>query len=125
MRELFEPLIAQFDWDAQIEPVLGRGSSRERGPLTVADAPLAAPRAFRHKAATPFAPAADGSVRGGFIGRGTHNIVDCPACAVEARSSGTIASRTPRAKDPAMPKKATAKRPDAGAPCPIMHCCGG
>lgn len=24
-----------------------------------------------------------------------------------------------------MPKKATAKRPDAGAPCPIMHSCGG
>ena len=31
MRELFEPLIAQFDWDAQIEPVLGMGSSRESG----------------------------------------------------------------------------------------------
>lgn len=84
MRELFEPLIAQFDWDAQIEPVLGMGSSRESGPVTVADAPLAAPRAFRHKAATPFAPAADGSVHGGFFARGTHDIVDCPACAVEA-----------------------------------------
>ncbi len=84
MCKLFEPLFAQFDWDVQVEPVLGMGPSRESGPVTVADAPLASPRAFRHKAATPFAPAADGSVRGGFFARGTHDIVACPACPVEA-----------------------------------------
>lgn len=84
MRELFEPLFAQFDWDVRVEPVLGMGASRESGPVTAADAPLASPRAFRHKAATPFAPAADGSVRGGFFARGTHDIVDCPTCPVEA-----------------------------------------
>lgn len=84
MCELFEPLIERFGWDVRVEPVLGMGVSRESGPVTVADAPLASPRGFRHKASTPFAPAADGSVRGGFFARGTHEIVDCPACAVEA-----------------------------------------
>ena len=41
------------------------------------------PRAFRHKAATPFAPGARGRVRSGFYAAGTHRIVACEACLVE------------------------------------------
>ena len=41
------------------------------------------PRAFRHKAATPFAPGTRGRVRSGFYAAGTHRIVACEACLVE------------------------------------------
>lgn len=41
------------------------------------------PVAFRHKAATPFAPAKGGSIRCGFYERGTHRIVACRACLTE------------------------------------------
>ena len=41
------------------------------------------PRAFRHKAATPFAPGTRGRVRSGFYAPGTHRIVSCEACLVE------------------------------------------
>lgn len=109
MQELFEPLSKRFNWDIEVDPVLGMGSldastvetdsaankpnNAEHGtivhsplvaPVTVADAPLAAPRAFRHKAASPFAPGKNGEVLGGFFARGTHQIVTCNACAVEA-----------------------------------------
>lgn len=42
------------------------------------------PLHFRHKAATPFAPGKKGSVRSGFYARGTHRIVHCDNCLVEA-----------------------------------------
>ncbi len=43
------------------------------------------PLAFRHKAATPFAPGGKGGkrVRSGFYEKGTHRIVACDACLVE------------------------------------------
>ena len=41
------------------------------------------PQAFRHKAATPFAPGTRGRVRSGFYAPGTHRIVACEACLVE------------------------------------------
>ena len=41
------------------------------------------PRAFRHKAATPFAPGTRGRVRSGFYAAGTHRIVACETCLVE------------------------------------------
>ena len=58
MSDLYRPLIERFGWRVDVDPVLGIGPSRETGPVTVADAPLPAPRSFRHKAATPFAPGA-------------------------------------------------------------------
>lgn len=70
MVELYAPLIERFGWDVEVSPVMGMDSR--------------SPRAFRHKAATPFAPGEGGEVRGGFFARGTHDIVACPACAVEA-----------------------------------------
>lgn len=84
MAELYQPLIDRFGWDVEVAPVLGMGPSGESGPVTVEDAPLASPRAFRHKASTPFAPGGDGRVMSGFFARGSHAIVPCPACAVEA-----------------------------------------
>ena len=56
MSDLYRPLIERFGWRVDVDPVLGIGPSRETGPVTVADAPLPAPRSFRHKAATPFRP---------------------------------------------------------------------
>ena len=48
------------------------------------------PRAFRHKAATPFAPGTRGRVRSGFYAAGTHRIVACEACLVEDPCSRDI-----------------------------------
>ena len=42
------------------------------------------PTGYRHKAATPFAPGKRGSIRSGFYARGTHRIVPCAGCVVEA-----------------------------------------
>lgn len=42
------------------------------------------PLHYRHKAATPFAPGKAGAVRSGFYARGTHRIIACESCLVEA-----------------------------------------
>ena len=42
------------------------------------------PVRYRHKAATPFAPGGKGTLRSGFYARGTHRIVPCNKCLVEA-----------------------------------------
>ena len=54
------------------------------------------PRAFRYKAATPFAPGPRGRVRCGFFARGTHDIVFCPECAVEAPGARPILNEISR-----------------------------
>ncbi|MBR1830124.1 MAG: 23S rRNA (uracil(1939)-C(5))-methyltransferase RlmD [Atopobiaceae bacterium] len=41
------------------------------------------PRAFRFKAATPFAPGKGGRIRSGFYAAGSHRIVRCDECLVE------------------------------------------
>ena len=41
------------------------------------------PLAYRHKAATPFAPAGHGRIRCGFYAAGTHRIIPCEKCLVE------------------------------------------
>lgn len=41
------------------------------------------PRAFRFKAATPFAPGKGGRIRSGFYAAGSHRIVRCDQCLVE------------------------------------------
>jgi 23S rRNA (uracil-5-)-methyltransferase RumA len=41
------------------------------------------PAAYRHKAATPFAPGPHGRVRSGFYAAGTHRIVSAQSCLVE------------------------------------------
>ena len=42
------------------------------------------PVRYRHKAATPFAPGRRATVRSGFYARGSHRIVPCASCLVEA-----------------------------------------
>lgn len=49
-------------------------------PIVGMDEPLA----FRHKAATPFAPGRKGSIRSGFYQSGSHRIVACEDCLTEA-----------------------------------------
>ena len=53
-------------------------------PIYGMDAEGMEPRGYRHKAATPFAPGKRASVRSGFYARGTHRIVPCASCVVEA-----------------------------------------
>lgn len=96
IEELFAPLIAQFEWDVAPDAVVGMradvGDAARKpgydplrdGTITAAEGKCPAPRAFRYKAATPFAPGPNGEVRSGFYARGTHDIVDVPDCVVEA-----------------------------------------
>ena len=88
MEELFNPLIEEFGWDTEVEGVLGMGP--ERGATVTASDKPTAPRAFRHKAASPYAPGTHNRVSCGFFARGTHRIIECPACAVEAPQARTI-----------------------------------
>lgn len=68
---------------ADIEPVLGM------------DEPLA----YRHKAATPFAPGTHGRIRCGFYAQGSHRIVPCAACLVEAEGCRSILNAVARAAE--------------------------
>lgn len=83
MAELFAPLLNAFAGDVAVDPIRGMGGTCEDGKLP-------APRAFRYKAATPFAPGPDGGVACGFFARGTHDIVAVPACVVEAPGAREI-----------------------------------
>lgn len=90
MEELFAPLLERFGWDISIDAVRGMGAvAGESGNVP-------APRAFRHKAATPFAPGPNGAVRCGFYARGTHRIVPAEACAVEASGARRILNEVAR-----------------------------
>ena len=61
MEELFGPLIAELDLDCSVEPVRGMGANAgDTGKI-------ASPRGFRHKAASPFAPAGKNHIASGFL----------------------------------------------------------
>ena len=114
MEELFAPLGLDIAIDpivpmraggiGAISPTGTNGADNSGGPeprnaeseATAAPRPLASPRAFRYKAATPFAPGPRGRVRCGFYARGTHDIVFCPACAVEAPGARRILNEVSR-----------------------------
>ena len=70
-----------------LQPILGMAGTPE-SPKS--------PRAFRYKAATPFAPGPRGRVRCGFFARGTHDIVFCPECAVEAPGARRLLNEVSR-----------------------------
>lgn len=93
MENLFRPLIERMGWDAAIEATCGMGS--KAGDPSKAPAP----RAFRYKAATPFAPGPAGAVRSGFFARGTHTIVPAPSCTVEAPGARHILNEVARAAE--------------------------
>lgn len=93
MENLFRPLIERMGWDAVIEATCGMGGKAG----DPGKAP--APRAFRYKAATPFAPGPAGAVRSGFFARGTHTIVPAPSCTVEAPGARNILNEVARAAE--------------------------
>lgn len=90
MEELFAPLFERFGWDVAIEGVHGMGEKSG----SAGQPP--APRGFRHKAATPFAPGPNGSVRCGFFARGSHRIVPAASCVVEAPGARHILNEVAR-----------------------------
>lgn len=92
MVELYTPLIERFGWDVAVEAVVGMGTHAVGTGASAIETctPTRSPRGFRHKAATPFAPGPEGEVVGGFFARGTHDIVACPTCAVEAPGAREI-----------------------------------
>lgn len=80
----------QRNMEALFGNMLEPGALQHIVPMTgTADSPKS-PRAFRHKAATPFSPGPHGSICCGFFARGTHDIVPCPECAVEAPGARRI-----------------------------------
>lgn len=84
MQELFAPIVEKDA--AVVEPIRG----------------MANPRAYRHKAATPFAPgskATRGRMRCGFYERGTHRIAYCEDCLVEAPGARKILRDVARVAD--------------------------
>ena len=82
MEELFAELCEREGVAA--DPIRGMG-------VTLGDpGKYPAPRGFRHKAATPFAPGKEGAVRCGFFERGSHRIVAVPECPVEAPGARQI-----------------------------------
>lgn len=82
MEELFAELCEREG--VAVDPIRGMG-------VTLGDpGKYPAPRGFRHKAATPFAPGKEGAVRCGFFERGTHRIVAVPECPVEAPGTRQI-----------------------------------
>lgn len=82
MEELFASICEREG--ISVDPIRGMG-------VTLGDpGKYPSPRAFRHKAATPFAPGKDGVVRSGFFARGTHQIIAVPECAVEAPGARQI-----------------------------------
>ncbi len=90
MEELFVPLLDRMGWDVALDPVRGMGADAG------ATGKASAPRAFRHKAQTPFAPGPGGTVRCGLYARGTHDIVAVPDCPVEAPGARRILNEVAR-----------------------------
>lgn len=93
MEELFAPLFKRFSWDIQVNPIRGMGGTSS------SEGKLASPRAFRYKAATPFAPRPDGGIACGFYAPGTHRIVAAEDCAVEAPGARRILNEVARAAE--------------------------
>lgn len=90
MEELFVPLLERFGWQLEIDPIRGMGGTSE------STGKLASPRAFRYKAATPFAPRPNGRIACGFYAPGTHRIVAAEDCAVEAPGARRILNEVAR-----------------------------
>lgn len=72
MEKLFAPIVARSG--CAVDPI----------------APMERPFGYRHKAATPFAPGPQGAVHSGFFAAGTHRIVPCASCPVEAEGAREI-----------------------------------
>ena len=75
MAHLFEPFTQNSE--CTMKPIVGMDT----------------PAAYRYKAATPLAPGKNRSVQCGFFKRGTHDIVRCPTCLVEADGTREILNK--------------------------------
>ena len=67
----------------QVESLLGDMAARCGARIDKICGVAGEPLAYRHKAATPFAPAGHGRIRCGFYAAGTHRIIPCEKCLVE------------------------------------------
>lgn len=67
----------------QVEELFGEMARQDGGHIAEVVGMAGEPLAYRHKAATPFAPGPRGFVRSGFYARGSHRIVACKSCLVE------------------------------------------
>lgn len=72
---------------------------RRQVPIHGMDVDGMEPVHFRHKAATPFAPGSGEAIRSGFYARGTHRIVPCADCLVEAPGARRVLSAVARAAE--------------------------
>ena len=83
---------------ALVEDVLGRAVHQDHATLEKICG-MDEPRSYRHKAATPFAPGSRGRVRCGFYAAGTHRIVPCSSCLVEAPGTRDVLNAVARAAE--------------------------
>lgn len=67
----------------QVESLLGDMVAEDKGELRDAVGVEGEPLAYRHKAATPYAPAGKGRISCGFYAKGSHRIVRCDECLAE------------------------------------------
>ena len=81
MEKLYAPFAERFG--CEVQPIAG----------------MEKPLGYRHKAATPFAPGPRGSVLCGFYAAGTHRIVPCTNCPVEAPGARAILNGVARAAE--------------------------
>ena len=90
MQDLFAPILEREG--IELDAIRGMGGQAGSGKLP-------APRGFRHKAGTPFAPGPNGSIRCGFFARRTHDIIEVPDCIVEAHGARAILAGVARAAE--------------------------
>ena len=83
---------------ALVEEVLGQAVRRDGATLEKICG-MDEPRGYRHKAATPFAPGSHGRVRCGFYAAGSHRIVPCSSCLVEAPGARDVLNAVARAAE--------------------------
>ena len=83
---------------ALVEEVLGQAVRRDHATLEKICG-MDEPRGYRHKAATPFAPGSRGRVRCGFYAAGSHRIVPCSSCLVEAPGARDVLNAVARAAE--------------------------
>lgn len=93
VEELLAPLAGRQPSPFIVDTVRGMGANAGDSGRA------AAPRGFRHKAATPFAPGPGGRVRAGFYASGSHRIVPVGGCPVEAPGARDILNRVARAAE--------------------------
>lgn len=83
---------------ALVEEALGQAVRRDGATLEKICG-MGEPRAYRHKAATPFAPGSRGRVRCGFYAARSHRIVPCASCLVEAPGAREALNAVARAAE--------------------------